>query len=334
MSGWGIKKISRIKTFSHCQNVYSLLYVFSYNSKKYVLKRSNIVPLEKQRGLADLITFLYSNDIKVPKQYRTIKKELYYVDGKGVIYSLSSFVIGNLFSGSKKELISAAKSLAQMHLVLDKFPYTEYDQVFLNKPYPVNLRLIPQLFSRVNEGKSKYDIQAREMLNIIGNKFPKNIEILKSISFQKKQVCHFDFHPYNLIFSSNHNLVGILDFDLCYVENKIYDIAIGMYKLGRQYKAGVGKEGEFDSLIVDRFFLFLTEYAKVNNISNKDIRLIPEVLFNVTARKICYILTKHYLHDDDSSDYDINKFANQLKEIKSLNSIFNKGACYESCPTD
>ena len=122
-----------------------------------------------------------------------------------------------------------------------------------------------------------------------------------------------------MIFSKEHQLIiGILDFDLIRISQQIKDISLGMHKFSRMFGEKTIGRNDIGSNISIRSKQFLHSYQELAPLTAEEINVIPTMIFNESKKKILYILSKHYIKNDTSSDFDLEKQLVLMMEAKLI----------------
>ena len=314
--GWNIDQVLSISLFVR-NSTYSSTFLLKTSNYSYVFQKSNINNKKSQEINFLCESFANKNSIPTNQTIQSRYDKPYYAENS-ITYTLSKYIQGNHFSGELEELKNSARMQARFH------------QLFLNCDFTnriINERKLVYKFSQTiwlkisklaESGESNFDKFAFEIIKNINNKSNYLQEISKNIP---KQIGHYDWHPHNLIFR-DQKVVGILDFDLARYSYRALDIGLAMHKFSRVFGAKTQNKLDDGNDILSRCKTYLSAYQEISKISNQELSSMIGLLYSEIRSKIQYILEKHYIHSDESSDFDLEKQYVQHLELNLLRDLF------------
>ena len=282
---------------------------------QYVFQMSNI-NTEAQQQINDLCSnFCLERGLPAPRKIRPNNGKSYF-PFEDKFCSLYQYIQGRHFSGSRSELIQAAKCLARFHQVFKTFPYVQLIMDIKGEVYPFDIDQWNDIRKKIPlVNPSEFDILADKAIDAAMAR----IQFLESLTPNLPRcVGHFDWHPHNLIFDVDQNLIGILDFDLLRYSFRCADVALAMHKLSRVFGQHTEMKADIGATLNDRCQTFLEAYNSVTELSQAEVSALIGCLYDEARRKISYILSKFYLQNDSSSNFDLEKQLTQLYEIEEL----------------
>ena len=291
----------------NAQNINSINYLINTSKQKFVLRTfSNNSQINKMEKICEIMDFCVTNDAKV---YRPIKTN----DGTFVIPRekafLTEFYTGTHFSGSEKEIISVAKTLAKLHKTLEivKIQYNfRTNQSYYKIITDAEIKKIIGLLKKKTD---PIDIK-------INKKMPYIIERIQNISKKttdskiKHHLIHHDLHPGNIIFQ-NKNVNVIIDFNSMRKGYRIEDVGFAGFRFAEQHSTT-------KDMIKNKLNLFCNTYNKENELSSKELENLSVLLEKKFLGRISYILRKRYFRNDNSWIVDFDKNIKFLKIIQGL----------------
>ena len=256
----------------------------------------------------------FNENLPAPKNIPTLDSKTYF-EFDDRICILQNRIKGDLFSGSIKELKSAARMHAKFLTVMNNSNLSK--QITSKQDdYKYSFEEINIIESKIKESNnSEFDQYAKHFLELINNKFGilrnyKSLELRKSIG-------HFDWHGHNLLFKDGE-VIGLLDFDLVRNDYLITDFALGMLKFSRVFGKFTDNKLDQGNSIENRARIYYEIFNKILTLDSYELDCIGDVLFNEIARKVIYILKRHYIKNDFGSDFDLKKQIIQLHEINFI----------------
>ncbi len=312
--GWGLKPKSA-KVFVR-NEAYSKTFCIETPLDQYVFQISSLNTAAEQRINDLCLVHSIENGLPVPRRIK-LKNGALYFSFKDNFCSLNQYIQGRHFSGTRSELILSAKYLAKFHKIFQNFPQIQTVIDIKGEVYKFDIDQWNNLKEKIPKIKqSKFDLLAKEAVDAITER----ILLLETVGLNLPRcIGHFDWHPHNLIFNSEQNLIGILDFDLVRFSRRCADVALAMHKLSRIFGQKTEKKADLGATLNDRCKIFLEAYTLTIALSEDEISAMIGCLYDEVRRKILYILSKFYDHGDSSSNFDLSKQVTQLYELDVLN---------------
>lgn len=240
---------------------------------------------------------------KVPDIIKTAKGKLS-VRKDGKIYCLFPYYEGKKFDGTNQQIREAGKNLAILHNSLKKQEY----KIEENPAY----RLLREKEFLKIEGmldmkkrKDEFDFSVMKRLKSFKELCSDNKRRLERQGFPK-QMIHGDFHPGNSVFKGD-KLMAILDFGNMHFSERINDVAFSCHRFARHLPKPLHGMIEF-----------LCSYRSENELSNREVDLIPYFIMREALRRISYILKSHYFEGCRTWDFELHKHLGILEEAKDL----------------
>lgn len=311
-----LKNIRRVKIMPH--NINSKNYCFCSNNETYMLRnfmdKSNPKKIEK---ICAILAACRENGADVPEPIKNKKKR--YVDESHKIY-VTRYYTGNLYTGTRKEILSAGTSLAILHKSLshNKIPYNYRTRHSVYKILSLTeLQNIKKIIVHKND-KTFFDlIVIKNYQKLIGiHNYLKNTSV--KIAESDKQLIHYDLHPGNMIFHGT-KINAIIDFHTMRKDFVIYDIAYASFRLAIKAK----NNNSLSQLIK----IFVKSYLKKNSIKREYLINYDYFLIKILYTYVSYLLRLKYFYFNDKWNHDIEKFIQFLnlayKERKSIRSAIS-----------
>lgn len=280
-------------------------FVFHINADKKSVKRIEDV--------CRVLKFCSDNAINVSEP--VARKDGKFVDKEHNCY-LTKYYEGRLHNGSVKELRELSKNIANLHIVLSRYP-SRFSHTDDDRPYKILTDSDLEKIYRNMESKSRISSIDRKFLRNIPfikeciNKdlaYSKTIKRLKS----SKQLIHSDLHPKNVIFSKGR-ISAILDFNSLRTGMIEEDLAFASYRFASYKKRDVR---EIKNKIAD----FIDTYKGHNSIKNRT-KLICYFFRHITLQRLCYIIRMRYFKNSDLWTADFDKQLSLLKLQDRIESL-------------
>ena len=224
LKAWDINRVVDFEEY-----VTSAIRLTTANEKNYVLKRKGNI--QKINTEHELLKHIQNNGIVVPVPLKTAKGNLY-VEKHGVNYTLYDYIEGTTIQydfekDNKDVLFKHGQVLGKLHRVMNTYNGTNEGIVDMNIENEVLNWAIPLINKNISDNKNKEIIDdiAKEMTDIF-IKLP-------------KQYIHRDPHGRNILFQGD-SFIGFIDFDLCKIGYKVFDLC---YVMTGVLMDGFEKEG-------------------------------------------------------------------------------------------
>ena len=224
LRAWDINRVVDFEEY-----VTSAIRFTTANEKNYVLKRKGNI--EKINTEHELLKHIQNNGIVVPVPLKTAEGNLY-VEKDGVNYTLYDYIEGTTIQydfekDNKDVLFKHGQVLGKLHRVMNTYNGTNEGIVDMNIENEVLNWAIPLINKNISDNKNKEIIDdiAKEMIDIF-IKLP-------------KQYIHRDPHGRNILFQGD-SFIGFIDFDLCKIGYKVFDLC---YVMTGVLMDGFEKEG-------------------------------------------------------------------------------------------
>ena len=130
---------------------------------------------------------------------------------------------------------------------------------------------------------------------------------------------HYDLHPHNALFNPiTKEVLALLDFDPICRSQKARDVGFGMLTFSRTYGEKTERKNDMGSNLKDRAKLFLDSYININNLLDNDIRNLDLIVKDEALRRVNLILRNHYLRNNSTWSFDLEKQVTFLREAELL----------------
>ena len=294
---------------------YSRNYRFEVNGSAFFLRESSLITAQAKHALDAFRSFLSERGLPGPNPILT-KAGLRFLEDGLTLFSLTREIVGTHYDGRLECLREAGKMLARFHLEAIQFPDVHTIQRTQGAVYDWHLGQWTEIGNRVRHGKSDFDRECRLLLDLVEHLGRFYSEPLLPLPIQ---VGHFDWNPHNLIFDPlGFEVRAILDFDLVRESQRARDVAIGIHRFCRVFGNRTERGLKDKGTLAERAQEFLQAYESVSPLLSEELGAMKTLLFHETRRKIEYILAKHYLNGDTSSDFDLEKQATLMLELELL----------------
>lgn len=161
--------------------------------------------------------------------------------------------------------------------------------------------------------ETEFDFYVRSILHEVENRL--RDVMARKLDTMPMQAVHGDLHPHNVLFNSDSKEVrAIIDFEHLKVADLISDVAFAMHRFART--CGIQTEMQHDAgvEIIDRAALFLGKYIAEKPLKKEEIEAIPYVLQRTALRNILRILEQHYVKNNSTWSFDLQKQVTMLRE--------------------
>lgn len=250
---------------------------------------------EETKKKTKIINECYQDNIKVPKIITNNQDEIITIQ-EDKLFILMKYYEGEKFSHKTKEIFSAGENLSILNKKLSEIK-TILER---NKTYEdLTKKELSKISSKI-EDKKNFDKKVGKLVEELPKYY---LEINNKIKpyLHKKQLVHFDYHVENVLFKNNNVLV-ILDFDSILTSFELQSVAFACDRFSKDIKG---------------FITFLKGYQSNNkNFSSDEIDVIPFFAKKEAICRINYILRKHFIFNDKTWSFDLDKHLNILKRMK------------------
>ena len=307
----GVKSIEQVKELEMNSNNFKIV----HDGGK-VLLRKNISNNAADKVMLEhrLLEYCNQHSLKVPNAILTKNGNIFAEHG-GALYTAYTFLEGNHYAGSIKELREAAEEIAKLHIALRDLPFKEdIGKKFSMLTNSYDLGLLSRLHESAKDGTDFGRLLLDNHAFIERN----TKEVLKKLPELNKnlQIIHGDLHPHNFIFG-NESLRSILDFGEMREGPLLEDIAYSAYRLIRQYVVNNSISGaKLKDAISEAMSVYLENYTKHNSVSKSDTELISTMIKHIALKKVFFILSKNYLEMNTKWNFDLPKHINSLREAE------------------
>lgn len=292
--------------------------------KKTILLRKNKA-LKEKKTIDFYLNLLINLEKKGVKVSRIIisrnKEKSVLIDNN--FFSAFEFIEAEYFKPSLKSFLDIALNIALMHQAFNNFDASDIAKInCLSKKNKIYYNTIKKYSVKDFETIKKIikeKINQTEIDKLILLKIPLFIETLEEIKKNKerieslkKQIIHSDLHPHNILIKGN-KLKAIIDFDGLRIAPKGIDVAMAIYRFGRQFF--VSKKSSFKTnpaLLKDKF---IDIYNQTNPLSASEIKLLPVLIKDDFLKKLLLVLNGVYLENNHTWAGDLIKFISAFEEI-------------------
>ncbi|MBF8281067.1 MAG: putative kinase [Candidatus Magasanikbacteria bacterium] len=237
------------------------------------------------------------------------------------LYLLFNFVEGAHFSPTLASYENIAAAVARMHLAFNALPPKIVDTVsemsqkhlgaYFNVVRDYSAADFDDLEERLKASRDSdgdFILEQLPLVRAAANAADKSRPFFSDLH---QQIVHSDLHPHNVLIN-NFTVSAILDFDSLRRSERGRDVAMCLYRFGRQFFVA----GENPSKAPALAQKFLTAYGAVNSLSDREVELMPALLTDEFVRKLLFVLKGVYLDHNHAWAKDLPKFFAALQEIK------------------
>jgi Ser/Thr protein kinase RdoA (MazF antagonist) len=319
-----ILKIFQLDRSEISSENYKIILKSDNEEKAILLRKHKLLKESSQIELyLGLICELEKLGVRVSHIIPTLKGE-HALKFEGGFYTAFEFIGANYFLTEKDALAEVARVIAKMHIAFDSLDGGIVSKISAeSKKAEVYYNIITNC-SKDDYLEIKNLISRKESLDeideyVLGT-MPKIMEIMdeveknrESIMQQPKKVIHSDLHPHNILMQDG-KVKAIIDFDQVRISEQGRDIAMAIYRFGRQFFINEpGKASREAGSIKD---LFISEYIKIRPLSADEIRLLPLLIKDEFLIKLLFVLRWVYLENKMTWAKDLPKFIVSFKEIE------------------
>jgi len=309
-------------------NNYKVRVLISGRQKTFLLRK--FLFLQGKNNIdfyLNLMLLLKKKKVAISEPIKSLEGGLF-VANKNNYYALFSFIQGSHFLPAKVNYLAVAKEVGNLHKVLGSLDKKNIEKIkklsqankniYYNriKIYSVkDLERIEQKIEKIKNQNKTIKIIKQE-LPFLKNTIQEVSCYLPQLKKLPKSIIHSDLHPHNLLIN-NQKVAAILDFDSMRESERVRDVAVAMYRLGRQFLIKKNfKEVKIKKEASNLKDIFLKKYCTINHLSKKEIELMPIVLKDEFIRKMLVVLKGVFEENHFAWEKDIVKFIMALKEVK------------------
>lgn len=238
---------------------------------RYVVRILNTAGSEEHlKRLQPIMHVLHEAAVPVPVPLMTEDGQSYmYIEGSYV--QVMPFVEGNRFDCKSKQVLASGKMMRRFHEVLNE--------------HPVNIVPTSSFYRSTD-----YYVTASEQLKQIEGIPPHQWENMKKLSEailskwdtatagMPESIMHGDWHFWNQLYSSNDQVISVLDFDYMQTGVQIFDLAYALWVI---YILLPKHATTFDRSL-------LSGYGKLNN---EERELLPTAVSRISLFFLCHSAT-------------------------------------------
>lgn len=289
----------------------------------YLLRQYRVLSDKKQiEFYLQFLRSLYNQNLPVSQPVVNLKNNFLVVADKK-IYSLFVFINGNYFVANKPSLASVAKSIARIHKRFNEVEsnyvggikkFSKKSYTYFNKIRNYSKRDFESVFKIIENKKKKSSIDLALLAS--RDSVWRTLDEVGKLKKEKKlpsQIIHSDLHPHNILMKNN-KVMSVLDFDAVRLSEQARDVAVAVLRFGRQFilNKNLKKARVMAPQIKN---IFLENYIKYNNLSTKEMKLMPLLLKDEFLRKLLFVLNGVYKDNNLTWANDLVKFISSLEEI-------------------
>ena len=151
-------------------------------------------------------------------------------------YFLQTFCNGFSFKNKASNYYNFGSMLAYFHMVSSKKSLIYYNGLLKTSLVKRTLDIckicIPEMVQKKLIDNLEKQTQISNIINILLKIINQNALILESNGYNNTNIyIHGDYNPTNVLFSDNGNVIAILDFDDCCIDNPIHDVSVALLHL-------------------------------------------------------------------------------------------------------
>lgn len=203
-----------------------------------------------------------------------------FVQHHGQQWQVFEFVPGDHFRGEEDELVLATALIARMHHAFDVFPDKRYIGGIDVIVGPLDTAFWRNATSRL-AGANAFEQFVFERQEIIGEI---TVRISHFLPASPAGMIHGDLHPQNFLFPEKRKCV-ILDFGNMCMADQMYDIAMALHRLVRQYAVHQGRPWE--KTLSEGINIFLEAYP-ASRLIDREVKLLPVFMKGLLLRKMAH----------------------------------------------
>lgn len=318
-NGWGIRNPSQFRRMVVGFVGKARYFKFDYDGDAYFFNRNR--PDHRRQCLIDSVQdFCRRGGILTRDIVSTLDGENNYLDSNTAgTYSLSKFIDGENFDGSRTELLQAASELALMHRLLENIPNLDDIRISPSLPNQHDPETLAEELEKLKMAPSSELSKLCLPINEI-EETSRKVE-LEAIDNLRMQAVHGDFHPHNLLFDAeNRKLLAIVDFEQVRYSQRIRDVGFAMHRLSRTYGSLTERTQDIDSSIHNRAREFITNYVAVNPLDSRELKSLVSVLQDEALIRITLVL-KGFYSSDPEKFFELNKQITMLREAELFSNL-------------
>lgn len=269
---------------------------------------------ERQLVIDRAESFVRSEGVLAREAVLTLDGESSYLDESGKSYSLSLFIRGEHFDGSRGELLQIAEAAARMHIVMAEIPF--WEQIKASKDFPLKHNQ-EALGGHLERLKTEVSLQSRLPMTI-DEMSEASSGVAAALSDNVGlQIVHMDIHPHNVLFDADrHQLSGILDFEQVRLSQRIRDVGYAMHRFSRTYGPLTERKEDVGVDIRVRASQFLDRYNSINPLQPQEFKSLVLVLQDEALTRIGIVLGGFYESGSPAYEVELIKQVTTLKECE------------------
>jgi Ser/Thr protein kinase RdoA (MazF antagonist) len=311
--GWGIDDAKFLRLSAGAEKNSNNFRVET-SSGVYLFKQSHINKPRTQDVISNAMSYLKDNSIKTPAIIPTNEGANHYVAKEG-IFCFYDFIEGENFDGSQAELKNVAAEIGKLHRVLETIPFMRAIRKSNSSVVGHNRKKLGKIIEAAREHgeQTDFDSYAISILDEIDERSRAIIEAkIVDLPFQ---IIHYDLHPHNVLFDgSSKELLALLDFDPLRYSQRARDVGFGMHRFARTCGSETERKNDVGVDVRMRGRRFLDSYVTENELSDKEIKSLPLLIQDEAMRRVMNVLANHYLRNDTTWSFDLQKQVTTLRE--------------------
>lgn len=318
--GWGLNAPWNVRQMDLGPLGQDRYFSFEDRGRQYFFKK-NRPSLGRQLLIDKAQEYCRIEGVPTRELVRTQAGETSHLDlVSGQSYSLAKFIDGEHFDGSRAELLEVAGSVARMHSVFSKIPFSE--EVKASKDF--SLKHDPDVLNNYLE-RSRVESfgQTGELPMTVDEIASASSRVVADLQIDLPvQTIHMDLHPHNVLFSpDSHDLVAIVDFEQVRLSQRIRDVGFAMHRFSRVYGPMTEKRQDIGTDIRVRASQFLDQYNTQNSLSPQELKSLVLVLQDEALTRIGIVLGGFYESGSPQFVAELGKQVATLKECKLFEAI-------------
>ncbi|RLQ97358.1 phosphotransferase enzyme family protein [Falsibacillus albus] len=295
-----MNKVHNLDWLGSCWDIGSVVHLIRYKDhvsffttdrgSHYLLKEKGCFHHAELEG--GFLSYLYQEGLSVQVPiYNKYGKQVFRYEGG--VYCIYPYTAGKPYSfieeGAMEYINQSGRLISEFHYLAEN--YTEcinYNEMELGDQIYEVLTWIHR-FSLCNQEKSKL-FNRMMRLDAMEGKLP-------------KQLIHRDLHPNNMIFNKGR-FKGFIDFDMCQIGCKVYDIAYFMVAVLKRRILDHSHDDHFD----EAFHNFLCNYESLVPLSVLEKELLPDVMLFIACCYVIYFSLQLYYESTAESYIKVIKY--------------------------
>jgi len=239
----------------------------------------------------------------VPPLISTDDKQTGFVaDGK--LWRLLEFRGGDIFSGTREELINAARGLALLQKNIRHLPGAKSISPLYDHFTEVEIEEILKIL-KDPAWKNTFGIKAGYQVQVTMP--PRLIQMIDENKDLMRGWVHRDFHPGNALFSGG-KLTAILDLDSLATDFRMQAVTFAASR--------------FAGNDIPRLWTFLGAYHTVDPLTAAELKLVPDFIRREAARRLNWIIRVNVLQGQNLWREDLDKQVNIIQRSQELHDVF------------